>query len=172
MTKESMRSRAMQPEHQAAPELWKITLGELDEKMGVKIVEESVERVVATMPVEGNRQSFGLLHGGASLAVGEAVGSWAAVIHASTLGKTAVGVDVSATHHKSAREGPDHHHGHAHPPGRNADHARGPAHQRSRPAALHPPDHQPALGPEELTRRVEKLARVRTYGTFEPAQLP
>jgi uncharacterized protein (TIGR00369 family) len=37
--------------------------------------------------------------------VGEAVGSWAAVIHASTLGKTAVGVDVSATHHRSAREG-------------------------------------------------------------------
>jgi 1,4-dihydroxy-2-naphthoyl-CoA hydrolase len=86
-------------------ELWKITLGELDEKMGVKIVEESVDRVVATMPVAGNRQSFGLLHGGASLAVGEAVGSWAAVIHASTLGKTAVGVDVSATHHRSAREG-------------------------------------------------------------------
>ena len=85
--------------------LWKITLGELDEKMGVRIVEESVQRVVATMPVEGNRQSFGLLHGGASLAVGEAVGSWAAVIHASTMGKTAVGVDVSATHHRSARDG-------------------------------------------------------------------
>jgi uncharacterized protein (TIGR00369 family) len=85
--------------------LWKITLGELDEKMGVRILEESVERVVATMPVEGNRQSFGLLHGGASLAVGEAVGSWAAVIHASTMGKTAVGVDVSATHHRSVREG-------------------------------------------------------------------
>jgi len=86
-------------------EPWQITLGELDQKMGVRILEQSVERVVATMPVEGNRQSFGLLHGGASLAVGEAVGSWAAVIHASTLGKTAVGVDVSATHHKSAREG-------------------------------------------------------------------
>lgn len=85
--------------------MWKIELGELDQKMGVQIVEESVERVVATMPVSGNRQSFGLLHGGASLAVGEAVGSWAAVIYASTLGKTAVGVDVSATHHKSAREG-------------------------------------------------------------------
>lgn len=98
------REVAMQPETGSA-ELWKITLGELDEKMGVKIVEESVERVVATMPVEGNRQSFGLLHGGASLAVGEAVGSWAAVIHASTMGKTAVGVDVSATHHKSARDG-------------------------------------------------------------------
>ncbi len=87
------------------PAAWAIVLGELDEKMGVTIVEQSVDRVVATMPVEGNRQSFGLLHGGASLAVGEAVGSWAAVIHASTLGKTAVGVDVSATHHKSAREG-------------------------------------------------------------------
>ena len=84
---------------------WTITLGELDERMGVAIVEQSVERVVATMPVEGNRQSFGLLHGGASLAVGEAVGSWAAVIHASTLGRTAVGVDVSATHHRSVREG-------------------------------------------------------------------
>ncbi|MHA7143585.1 PaaI family thioesterase [Arthrobacter sp. TmT3-37] len=84
---------------------WTITLGELDEKMGVVILEQSAERVVATMPVEGNRQSFGLLHGGASLAVGEAVGSWAAVIHASTLGKTAVGVDVSATHHRGAREG-------------------------------------------------------------------
>lgn len=87
------------------PPPWTITLGELDEKMGVVVVEQSVERVVATMPIDGNRQSFGLLHGGASLAVGEAVGSWAAVIHASTLGKTAVGVDVSATHHRGAREG-------------------------------------------------------------------
>lgn len=85
--------------------VWKIALGELDVKMGIRIIEESVEKVVATMPVEGNRQSFGLLHGGASLAVGEAVGSWAAVKHASTMGKSAVGVDVSATHHKGAREG-------------------------------------------------------------------
>ncbi|GER22494.1 hypothetical protein NCCP1664_09910 [Zafaria cholistanensis] len=85
--------------------VWSITLGELDRKMGVRIIEESIDKVVATLPVEGNRQSFGLLHGGASLAVGEAVGSWAAVKHASTMGKVAVGVDVSATHHKSAREG-------------------------------------------------------------------
>lgn len=85
--------------------VWQIQLGELDIKMGIKIIEESVDKVVATMPVEGNRQSFGLLHGGASLAVGEAVGSWAAVKHASTMGKSAVGVDVSATHHKGAREG-------------------------------------------------------------------
>jgi uncharacterized protein (TIGR00369 family) len=85
--------------------VWQIALGELDITMGVKIIEESVQKVVATMPVEGNRQSFGLLHGGASLAVGEAVGSGAAVKHASTMGKSAVGVDVAATHHKGAREG-------------------------------------------------------------------
>lgn len=89
----------------ASGEPWRIILGELDEKMGVRILEQSVQKVVATMPVEGNRQSFGLLHGGASLAVGEAVGSWAAVIHAGTLGKTAVGVDVSATHHRAMRSG-------------------------------------------------------------------
>ena len=71
--------------------VWEIELGELDEKMGVTVLEQSAERVVATMPVEGNRQSFGLLHGGASVAFAEALGSWAAVIHARSLGKSAVG---------------------------------------------------------------------------------
>ena len=83
---------------------WTIELGELDEKMGVRILEQSAERVVATMPVEGNRQSFGLLHGGASVAFAEALGSWAAVIHAGP-GRSAVGVDINATHHRSARSG-------------------------------------------------------------------
>ncbi len=85
--------------------VWKIVLGELDEKMGVEILEQSAERVVATIPVEGNRQSFGLLHGGASVAFAEALGSWAAVIHASSLGKSAVGLDINATHHAAARSG-------------------------------------------------------------------
>jgi uncharacterized protein (TIGR00369 family) len=83
---------------------WTIELGELDEKMGVRILEQSAERVVATMPVEGNRQSFGLLHGGASVAFAEALGSWAAVIHAGP-GRSAVGVDINATHHRAARAG-------------------------------------------------------------------
>lgn len=86
------------------PEKWEIVLGELDLKMGVTILEQSAERVVATMPVEGNRQSFGLLHGGASVAFAEALGSWAAVIHAGT-GRTAVGVDINATHHRPATGG-------------------------------------------------------------------
>jgi len=83
---------------------WRIELGELDTKMGVRILEQSAERVVATMPVEGNRQSFGLLHGGASIAFAEALGSWAAVIHAGP-GRSAVGLDINATHHRSARSG-------------------------------------------------------------------
>jgi 1,4-dihydroxy-2-naphthoyl-CoA hydrolase len=83
---------------------WTIELGELDEKMGVRILEQSAQRVVATMPVEGNRQSFGLLHGGASVAFAEALGSWAAVIHAGP-GRSAVGLDINATHHRSARSG-------------------------------------------------------------------
>ena len=83
---------------------WTIELGELDVKMGVRILEQSAERVVATMPIEGNRQSFGLLHGGASVAFAEALGSWAAVIHAGP-GRSAVGVDINATHHRSARSG-------------------------------------------------------------------
>lgn len=83
---------------------WTIELGELDVKMGVTVLEQSAERVVATMPVEGNRQSFGLLHGGASVAFAEALGSWAAVIHAGP-DRAAVGVDINATHHASARSG-------------------------------------------------------------------
>ena len=84
---------------------WTIELGALDNKLGIVVLEESAQRVVATMPVHGNTQSFGLLHGGASMAFGEALGSWAAVIHASSLGKMAVGLDISGTHHRGARDG-------------------------------------------------------------------
>ncbi|APT83661.1 PaaI family thioesterase [Corynebacterium ammoniagenes] len=86
-------------------EPWTIVLGELDEKMGVQVIEESASKVVATMPIDGNRQSLGLLHGGAMVCLAEAVGSWAAVIHASTMGKVAVGVDINATHHASGHTG-------------------------------------------------------------------
>ncbi|MCB4208412.1 PaaI family thioesterase [Arthrobacter sp. UM1] len=89
----------------ATHEVWTIALGELDQRMGVEVLEESVEKVVTRMPIEGNRQSFGLLHGGAMVALGEATGSWAAVKHASTMGKVCVGVDVNATHHRSSRTG-------------------------------------------------------------------
>ena len=84
---------------------WVIVPGALDDKLGITVLEQSAERVVGTMPVDGNTQSLGLLHGGASLALGEALGSWAAMIHASSLGKVCVGLDISATHHRSVRSG-------------------------------------------------------------------
>jgi uncharacterized protein (TIGR00369 family) len=84
---------------------WHITLGELDRKLGIEVLEQSTERVVTRMPVRGNTQSLGLLHGGASAALAEATGSWAAMIHASTHGKVCVGVDLNITHHRGARDG-------------------------------------------------------------------
>ena len=50
-------------------------MGALNQKMGVTIVEASAQRVVATMPVEGNTQPYGLLHGGASVVLAESLGS-------------------------------------------------------------------------------------------------
>lgn len=82
--------------------VWKIVPGALDEKLGISVTEESAERVVATMPVSSNTQSLGRLHGGAIAALSEAVGSWAAMIHASTMGRVCVGVDLNITHHRGA----------------------------------------------------------------------
>jgi 1,4-dihydroxy-2-naphthoyl-CoA hydrolase len=79
-------------------------IGELAEKMGIEILELSAERAVATMPVLGNTQPRGLLHGGASLVLGETLGSFAANVWASPDGY-AVGIEISASHSKSATEG-------------------------------------------------------------------
>ena len=57
------------------------------------------DRTVASMPVEGNTQPYGCLHGGASAALAETVGSLAAMAHAGP-GKMAVGVDLNITHHR------------------------------------------------------------------------
>jgi uncharacterized protein (TIGR00369 family) len=80
--------------------------GTLPERMGIVLVEASPERVVATMPVAGNTQPYGLLHGGASVVLAETLGSIGAALHAARLfNGIAVGIEVNATHHKSAREG-------------------------------------------------------------------
>lgn len=80
-------------------------MGSLNEKMGIQITELSVERVVATMPVEGNTQPFGLLHGGASVVLAETLGSIGSGLHAGPMGRIPVGVDINATHHRSATSG-------------------------------------------------------------------
>lgn len=79
--------------------------GALAERMGISIVEATPNRVVATMPVEGNTQPYGLLHGGASVVLAETLGSVGSALHAAQFGMIAVGIDINATHHKSARSG-------------------------------------------------------------------
>ncbi|MGI8592750.1 MAG: hypothetical protein ACR2M5_17555, partial [Nakamurella sp.] len=43
--------------------------GELAERLGIVLTGADQDRVTGTMPVQGNRQPFGLLHGGASAAL-------------------------------------------------------------------------------------------------------
>jgi uncharacterized protein (TIGR00369 family) len=83
-----------------------VSTGTLPDLMGITITELSPQRVVGTMPVKGNTQPFGLLHGGASCVLAESLGSLGASAHAAELfGGIALGVDISATHHRSARSG-------------------------------------------------------------------
>ncbi len=79
-------------------------MGALADKMGMEFTEFTVERCVATMPVEGNTQPVGLMHGGAYVVLGESLGSMAANLHAGP-GRLAVGVDINATHTRSATSG-------------------------------------------------------------------
>ncbi len=78
--------------------------GHLGERMDIRILEASAERVVATMPVEGNTQPYGLLHGGASAVLAETLGSVGAMMHGGII-KIAVGVDLNSTHHRGAGSG-------------------------------------------------------------------
>ena len=90
---------------QAAAELLeKRGLGPLAEKMGIQLLELSAERAVATMPVEGNTQPLGVLHGGAHVVLGESLGSFAANVWAHPE-KIAVGIEVNASHSRSATSG-------------------------------------------------------------------
>jgi 1,4-dihydroxy-2-naphthoyl-CoA hydrolase len=88
--------RALYPESTNAETLF--------ERMGLELLEIGPDRTVGRMPVKGNTQPSGLLHGGASVVLAETLGSIAAQIHAGP-GRGAVGIEVSASHHRSAREG-------------------------------------------------------------------
>ncbi|QXJ26957.1 hotdog fold thioesterase [Actinomadura graeca] len=72
--------------------------------MGVEYVEGTPERVVGRMPVNGNTQPYGLLHGGASCVLAESLGSAGAALHAGP-GRIAVGIEINATHHRSVTGG-------------------------------------------------------------------
>ncbi|BDS49011.1 thioesterase [Rhodoluna sp. KAS3] len=90
---------------QAAQELLQLRgLGALAEKMGIELLELSAERAVATMPVEGNTQPLGVLHGGAHVVLGESLGSFAANVWAHP-DKVAMGIEVNASHSRPATTG-------------------------------------------------------------------
>ncbi|MFJ9693261.1 PaaI family thioesterase [Kitasatospora sp. NPDC101183] len=78
--------------------------GHLGNRMGVELLEATPGRVVGTLPVEGNTQPYGLLHGGASAVLAEHLGSIGATLHAGPA-KVAVGVELSCTHHRGLRSG-------------------------------------------------------------------
>lgn len=78
--------------------------GALTQKMGIEFLELSAEKSVATMPVEGNTQVIGLLHGGAHVVLGESLGSISSAIHAGP-GRYAVGIEINATHSRSVTSG-------------------------------------------------------------------
>ena len=77
----------------------------LDQKMGIRLTELTPERVCGTMPVEGNQQPFGLLHGGANGVLIESLASMGAYAYGRPRGLAGVGVDLNVTHVRSARTG-------------------------------------------------------------------
>jgi 1,4-dihydroxy-2-naphthoyl-CoA hydrolase len=79
-------------------------LGALASKMGIQLLELSAEYAVATMPVEGNTQPVGILHGGAHVVLAESLGSMAANVWAYP-DKLAVGIEVNASHTRSVASG-------------------------------------------------------------------
>jgi uncharacterized protein (TIGR00369 family) len=81
-----------------------LTTSALTTRMGIELTEITAERVVATMPVAGNTQPYGLLHGGASVVLAETLGSVGAAVHAGP-GRIAVGIEINATHHRAATSG-------------------------------------------------------------------
>ncbi|NKX55824.1 PaaI family thioesterase [Arthrobacter mobilis] len=91
------------PEH-LRPWFADLGVGGLVVKMGIRFLEMSPQRTVATMPVEGNTQVAGILHGGAHVVLAETLGSFAAAIHAGP-GREALGIEVGATHHRSVSSG-------------------------------------------------------------------
>ena len=83
---------------------WEGTGELLADRMGITVTDADPNRLTATMPVTGNRQPYGLLHGGASAVLAETVGSMAAALHAGP-DHIAVGIELNCSHHRSATQG-------------------------------------------------------------------
>ena len=77
---------------------------QLNDRMGIELVSWDREAVVGRMPVAGNRQPYGLLHGGANAVLAETLGSVLSALHVLPE-RSPVGLDLSCTHHRAAVDG-------------------------------------------------------------------
>ncbi|MFP5070627.1 PaaI family thioesterase [Pseudonocardia nantongensis] len=77
---------------------------QLATRMGIELLTITLDEVVGRMPVAGNRQPYGLLHGGANAVLAETLGSTLSALHALPE-RFPVGLELACTHHRSATEG-------------------------------------------------------------------
>ena len=76
------------------------------ERIGIKITEIGDDYVRGTMPVDARtHQPYGLLHGGASVALAETLGSLGAMMCADAKTHLAVGLDINANHLRGVTDG-------------------------------------------------------------------
>lgn len=76
------------------------------DSLGIKITDFGDDYICGKMPVdERTIQPFGLLHGGASAALAETLGSIAGGMKVDHEGKTVVGIEINCNHLRSARSG-------------------------------------------------------------------
>ncbi len=78
----------------------------LVEHLGIEFVEISKQSLKATMPVDHRTvQPYGILHGGASVALAETLGSIGAAMHTDSKTQLCVGLEINANHVKSVKSG-------------------------------------------------------------------
>ena len=80
------------------------SLGTLMETLGLEFLESGPDRVVARIPVKGNTQPYGVLHGGATAALCETVASFGTALAAGP-DKIVMGVELNVNHIRAVREG-------------------------------------------------------------------
>lgn len=74
--------------------------------LGIEIIEQSKARIVARMPVGPTvHQPFGILHGGASVALAETVASMGGWMNVDQAKETVVGLEINANHLRAKRDG-------------------------------------------------------------------
>ena len=78
----------------------------LADTLGIELTELTPARVVATMPVDTRtRQPFGILHGGASVALAETIASLGGAMNVDLEQFNVVGVEINANHIRAKKEG-------------------------------------------------------------------